>query len=74
MTPNQLITYLNAIGVGEMDAIAIKLQTAREACLELEQTELCEALGEALNALRQADMKTYRRRVSSVIARLGHLK
>ena len=74
ITPAQLVAYINAIRVGEMDGIRSKLEEARRGCLELEQAELAATLSEAEAALDQADMKIYRKRMETVIARLGHLK
>ena len=72
--PAKIIATLNALNVGEMDLIRAKLDQARRACLDLEQEELAARLGEASSALLKADLKTYRKRVESVISRLGHLK
>ena len=72
--PSRIIAALNSLHVGAMDVIRDKLGEARHACLELEQVELAERLGEATRALERADMKTYRKRVEFVIARLGHLR
>ena len=74
MNPSQLIAFLNAIGVGEMDGIRAKLERAREACRALEQSELADKLTEAETALTQADLRTYRKRLEAVVARLGHLR
>jgi hypothetical protein len=70
----RLIAYLNAIDVGELDAIRGKLTQAREVCLALDQTELADLLGQAERALFAADLKTYRKRIATVVSRLGHLK
>jgi hypothetical protein len=51
-----------------------KLDQARAALLALEQAELAAKLGEAADALGRADLKTYRKRVETVIARLGHIR
>ncbi len=72
--PSRIIAALNALNLGEMDSIQAKLADARQACLALEQRGLAERLGEASTALGRADLKTYRRRVETVIAQLGHLK
>jgi hypothetical protein len=72
--PAKIIATLNALNVGEMDLIRAKLDQARQACLDLEQQELAARLGEASSALLKADLKTYRKRVESVISQLGHLK
>lgn len=74
MTPGQIIAALNALGVGELAAISAKLAEARRACLALEQVRLAAALDEAGQALSRADLKTYRKRVETVVAQLGHLK
>ena len=72
--PQQLIAFLNAIHVGTLEGIRTKLGQARQACLELGQPELADRLAEAEAALGAADMKTYRKRIETVVARLGHLK
>ena len=74
MNTSQLIAFLNAIHVGEFDSIRAKLLQAGQACDELGQPELATLLKEAESALGQADLKTYRKRVATVIARLGHLR
>ena len=72
--PARIIALLNAIDVGEMGVIRSALDEARSACLGLGQAELAERLDEATAALRRGDLKTYRKRVASVVARLGHLR
>jgi hypothetical protein len=74
MTPSQLIAMLNALSVGEVGSLKGKLEEARLVCRELGYHELADKLGEAQAALRQADLKTYRKRVETVVARLGHLR
>ena len=74
MTAAQLVTHLNALNVGEMDRVREKLAEARDACAAIDQADLAEKLGEASAALDRADLKTYRKRVETVIAKLGHLK
>lgn len=74
MTSARLIAYLNAIRIGDLDGIRDKLDRARQACIDLEQGELADKLTEASAALDRLDMKTYRKRLETVIARLGHLK
>jgi hypothetical protein len=71
---SQLIAFLNAIDVGELDSIRAKLARARESCIAMEQEELATRLAEAETALFEADMKTYRKRIETVIARLGHIR
>ena len=74
MTTTQLIALLNAMTVGELAVISGKLDEARSACFELGHEELASKLEEAKTALSQADLKTYRKRVETVVARLGHLR
>ena len=74
MNPSQLIAHLNSIAVGDLETIRTKLSVAREACLELEQGELAETLSSAAQSLDEADLKTYRRRLETVVSKLGHLR
>jgi hypothetical protein len=74
MDPSQLIALLNSLDVGELDKIRTKLDEARRGCLALEQGELATRLVEAEQALGRFDLKTYRKRVETVVARLGHLR
>ena len=74
MTPSQLIAFLHALKLGDLEALAAKLVEARTACLALEQPELAGCVEEAATALRQADLKTYRRKLETVVSRLGHLR
>ena len=74
MTPTQIIASLNALHLGELGLIGSKLDEARRACVELDQDSLAARLDEASDALRRADLLTYRKRVETVIAQLGHLR
>ena len=74
MTPAQIIGSLNALHRGELDIIRSTLNEARLACLELREETLAQQLDEADQALRRADLRTYRKRVETVSSRLGHLK
>ena len=74
MNISQLIALLNSINVGEIDTIRARLGEARQACLDLEQCELVAKLEEAEEALARFDLKTYRKRVETVVAKLGHLR
>jgi hypothetical protein len=74
MDTSQLIAALNSINVGELDGVRVKLNEARQACVALQQEELANKLTEAEGALLQADLGTYRKRLETVIARLGHLR
>lgn len=70
----QLIAFLNAIQCGPLDDIRDKLGEARGRCIDLGQVELADKLAEAQAALDAADLKTYRKRIETVVSRLGHLK
>jgi hypothetical protein len=70
----EILSHLNALGVGELDAVRGKLGQARDACRQIDQPELADKLQEAVEALGRADMRTYRKRLETVVARLGHLK
>lgn len=74
MTPSQLIAMLNAMTCGDVDSLAAKLTEARESCVDLSCPDLAELLEEARTALQGADLKTYRKRIETVVARLGHLR
>ncbi|MDX1388279.1 MAG: hypothetical protein R3344_03770 [Acidobacteriota bacterium] len=74
MTPSQLIAFLNAMSCGDLDSLAAKLDEARCACEALDQTELAMKLYDARGALLDGDLKSYRKSVETVVARLGHLK
>ena len=74
MNPDELIAFLNAIRIGDLDLIRTRLGEAQEACKGLERPDLSDKLGEALLALDGLDMKTYRRRIETVVSNLGHLR
>jgi hypothetical protein len=73
-SPAQIISQLNSLGVGELATVRAKLDQAREACRRIDQPGLADTLQEAVEALGRLDMKTYRKRLETVVARLGHLK
>jgi hypothetical protein len=74
MNPSQLIAFLNAMTCGDLDSIASKLGEAQIACTELGEGGLASKLDEARAALLTGDMKTYRKRVETVVAGLGHVR
>ena len=74
MDTSKLIAFLNAINVGELGSIRGKLAQAEEACRQMDQAHLGDLLNEAATALAGADLKTYRKRVETVVAKLGHLR
>jgi cobalamin biosynthesis protein CobD/CbiB len=74
MNPSQLIAFLHALKLGDLDALLAKLDEARAACLALSAPDLAACVDEARTALREADLKTYRRKLETVVSRLGHLR
>lgn len=74
MNSTQIITFLNALAVGEVESIAKKLGEAEAACKELGQDDLASRLVEARDALRKADVQAYRKHVEAVVSKLGHVK
>lgn len=74
MDYSKLIAALNALNVGELSGLRTKLAEAKQACVDLDQRDLADKLAEAEQALLRADLSTYRKRVETVIARMGHLR
>jgi hypothetical protein len=74
MTPSRLIAFLNSLTCGDLDALAAKLEEAREVCRDIGEIELADKLGEARKALLDGDLRTYRKRVETVVACLGHVR
>ena len=74
MTPSQLIAFLQALKLGDLEALKAKLREAEGACQALERPDLAACVEEAAAALSQADLKTYRRKLETVVSRLGHLR
>jgi hypothetical protein len=73
MEVKQLIAFLNALSVGQIDSIEGKLSEASSACQDLGQPELADLLVDAREALDVLDLKRYRKRVHHVLSRLGHI-
>lgn len=73
-TPSQVIALLNALTQGDLDAIRAKLTEARGACETLGHDEVASIVAEAQGALSGGDLKTYRKKVETAVAKLGHLR
>ena len=73
-TPSRVIALLNALTQGDLEAIRAKLAEARGACVELGHDEVASIVGEAHGALADGDLKTYRKKVETAVAKLGHLR
>ena len=74
MSPSQLIAFLNALHLGDVAALGAKLDEASAACARLGHDDLADHLRNARTALSTGDVKTYRRRIETVLARLGHIR
>ena len=74
MSPSQIIAALNALSKGEVDLIRSRLEEASAACRELGHDDLAGQLDEARDAIVATDVRTYRKKVETVISRLGHLR
>jgi len=73
-TPSQLIALLNSLTFGDLDAIRTKLDEARSALSGLGHVEVAGIVADARKALVEGDLKTYRKRVATAIAKIGHLR
>ena len=73
-TPTQVIALLNALSLGDLDAIRARLAEARGACERLGHDDVASLVAEARGALSGGDLKTYRKKVEAVVAKLGHLR
>lgn len=70
----EVIVTLNALGVGDLETLTKKLESARAQILAGGQPELCQRLDEARAALERGQFTEYRRLLSTIVSRLGHLK
>ena len=73
-TPSQVIAILNALTHGDLEAIGTKLEEARGACEALGHGEVASVVAEARGALFVGDLRTYRKKVETAVAKLGHLR
>jgi len=74
MAWREVIVSLNSLGVGDLEALQRKIASARALVVEHGEVELGEKLGEASVALEDGRFADYRRLVSLVVSRLGHLR
>jgi hypothetical protein len=65
---------LNALTHGDLDAIRARLREATEACEKLGHAEVASIVAEANGALVGGDLRTYRKKVETAVAKLGHLR
>ena len=73
-TPSQVIAALNALTHGDLDAIRARLAEACEVCEKLGHAEVASIVAEANGALVGGDLRTYRKKVETAVAKLGHLR
>ena len=74
LTTSQLIAHLNGLTVGDLESLKVRLDEAAGACRALGHDEVVPVLEEARQCLRSGDLKTFRKRVGTAVARLGHLR
>ena len=74
MNASQLIASLNALGFGDVDVLKSRIADAAAACRGLGQDELATMLSEARDGLAVGDLRLYRKRVETVVSKLGHLR
>lgn len=70
----EVIVALNSLGVGDLDAINKKVEAARDEVRAQGQEELAIRLEEARAALTRGEFAEYRRLLSFVVSKLGHLR
>lgn len=73
-TPTQVIALLNALSVGDLEAIRARLDEACGALEALGHDDVAAIVVDARSALVGGDLKTYRKRVETAVAKLGHLR
>ena len=74
MNPSQLIASLNALSFGDVDLLKSRLADAADTCRQLGQDDLAALLAEAREGLAVGDLRIYRKRVETVVSKLGHLR
>lgn len=74
MNPTQLIASLNAMSLGDVEALEARLAEAAEACRAMGRDDLATLLAEARAGLSGGDLRLYRKRVETVVSKLGHLR
>lgn len=69
-----LLSTLNATDVGTLDSVIAKLDQVARELDALQQPELAARAGEAVAALRRADLNEFRRLRAFLQSKLGHLR
>jgi hypothetical protein len=62
------------MGFGDIQALQAKLAEAAETCRGMGQDDLAALLVEARAGLSGGDLKLYRKRLETVVSKLGHLR
>ena len=70
----EILAALNALSLSELSRVETELARAQSALMALGQDDLGARVGEAREALRTGNVKEFRRAISNVTARLGHVK
>ena len=70
----EILACLNSLSLGEISRVRIELARASGSLAAIGQSELAARVDEATAALVSGNVKEYRRAISNVTARLGHLK
>lgn len=71
---DRAIVTLNSLQMGDVERILLRLEQVSEVLRELSQEALVQSIEEAREAIRQADLPLFRKRVQHVVSRLGHLR
>ena len=69
-----ILACLNSLSLGEISRVRVELSRASSSLAALGQPELAARVTEAAAALASGNVKEYRRAISNVTARLGHVK
>lgn len=70
----EILACLNSLSLGEISRVRVELARASGSLTALGQSELATRVTEAAAALAAGNVKEYRRAISNVTARLGHVK
>lgn len=69
-----LLSTLNAMDVGTLDSIAVKLGQVRQALAEMGEADLARRADETAGALGRGDLAEFRRGRAFLQSRIGHLR
>lgn len=70
----EILALLNSLSLGEIGRVRAELASAAASLEALGQPELALRVAEAGHALAGGNLKEYRRALSNVTARLGHVR